>query len=255
MHGGGYVMGDLETDHGWAAKVATTVGAVVVSVDYRLAPENPYPAALDDCHTALTGVVEEAVDLGIDPSRVAVMGTSAGGGLATALTIRLRDRGGPEVRFQHLGMPALDDRLATPSMTQFTDTPGWKRSNAQRSWTHYLGGPPGAPGVSMYAAPARAEDLSGLPAAYLYVCELDPLRDEGLVYAQRLVQAGVPTEVHLYPGTFHGSGLITGAAVSRRMNAESIAALSRALDGSAEGGESRLSRAVNTSVDKRRTLS
>lgn len=235
MHGGGFVIGDLETEHGWAAKVAATVGAVVVSVDYRLAPENPYPAALDDCFAALEWVVSEANGLGIDRSRVAVMGTSAGGGLAAAVALLARDRGGPTICFQHLAMPSLDDRLSTPSMTGFIDTPGWRRSNATASWSQYLGTDAGSPEAPAYAAPSRAEDLAVLPPAYLYACELDPLRDEGLAYAQRLVQAGVPTEAHLYPGTFHGSGLINGAAVSRRMNAESLAALGRALSTPGQG--------------------
>ena len=218
MHGGGFVMGDLETDAALAAKTAATLGAVTISCGYRLAPEHPFPAAVEDCYAVVSWAVREGRSMGIDPARVAVHGISAGAGLAAGVTLMARDRRGPAIAFQLLGMPALDDRLTTPSMRAFVDTPMWSRRQAELSWSFYLGDAAGG-ATSPYAAPARAADLGGLPPAYVYVCEYDPLRDEGIEYAQRLVQAGVATELHLYPGTFHTSTLVTRAAVSRRMDA------------------------------------
>lgn len=231
LHGGGFVLGSAEMFSGDAERVAAEVGAVVVSVDYRLAPEHPFPTPLEDCYTALTWTAESAAELGIDPSRLAIGGESAGGGLAAGTALLARDRGGPALCFQFLGIPELDDRLDTPSMRAYVDTPLWHRPAAEFSWDSYLGGAGirGTDVVSPYAAPARAEDLSGLPPAYVTTCQFDPLRDEGIDYAQRLAQAGVPTELVLYPGTFHGSGLVQDAAVTRRMTEAQIAALRRAL--------------------------
>jgi acetyl esterase/lipase len=231
IHGGGFILGNIAMFDGEAKRIAAEVGAVVVSVEYRLAPENPYPAGLDDCYTALLWTAKSASELGIDPARLAVGGDSAGGGLAAAVALLARDRGGPELCFQYLGIPELDDRLETPSMLAYVDTPLWHRPAAEFSWDSYLGGPGvrGTSGVSPYAAPARMEDLSGLPPAFVNVCQFDPLRDEGIAYAQRLAQANVPTELVLYPGTFHGSGMIAQAAVTKRIVDDQLAALRRAL--------------------------
>ncbi|MCK2243784.1 MULTISPECIES: alpha/beta hydrolase [unclassified Crossiella] len=230
IHGGGFVLGDLDLAERSALRVADVVGVVVVAMDYRLAPENPYPAGLEDCYATLEWTAKNAAELGVDPARIAIGGDSAGGGLAAAVTLLARDRGGPALAYQVLNIPELDDRLDTPSMTAYTDTPMWHRPNAILSWDFYLGvGKRGTAEVSPYAAPARATDLSGLPPAFVAVCEFDPLRDEGLDYAQRLVQAGVSTELHLYPGTFHGSGFITEAAVTVRMGRDLTDALRRAL--------------------------
>ena len=228
LHGGGFLVGDLDTFHFETARIAAEVGAVVVSVDYRLAPEHPFPAGLEDCYAALRWTHDTAGELGVDVARIAVGGESAGGGLSAAVALLARDRGGPALCFQLLGIPELDDRLETPSMTAFTDTPLWNRPAAVISWKYYLG--ESASGLDIkYAAPARATDLSGLPPAYVTTCEFDPLRDEGLQYAQRLVQAGVSVEIHHYPGTFHGSALVTEAAVSKRMAADELDALRRGL--------------------------
>ena len=224
-HWGGFVAGGLDLVDAAARRMADQVGAVVVSVDYRLAPEHPYPAALDDCWTALTWTVEHSATLGIDPDRVAVVGESAGGGLAAALALRARDWGGPTLAFQALSFPQLDDRLDTVSARAFTDTPMWDRRSASASWRDYLAGQP----ADRYAAPARADDLTGLPPTFVAACEFDPLRDEDLTYATRLVAAGVPTELHLYPGTFHASTAVGTAAVSRRMIDDLITALRTAL--------------------------
>jgi acetyl esterase/lipase len=229
IHGGGFVVGDLDTFDAGLRRMVDELGVVVVSVDYRLAPEHPFPAPMEDCYAALVWVGAKAAELGIDPTRLGIAGESAGGGLAAAVALVARDRGGPALCFQYLGIPELDDRLDTPSMVAYVDTPLWNRPNAIFSWTSYLGAEPGGPDVSPYAAPARAEDLSGLPPAYVTVCQFDPLRDEGITYAQRLLQAGVNTELHHYPGTFHGSALIADSAVSRRMHADEMAALRRGL--------------------------
>ena len=231
IHGGGFIVGDLTMMDGFCDAVAADFPAVVVSVNYRLAPEDPFPAGVEDCYAALRWLADHAADLGVDPARIAVAGQSAGGGLAAATALLARDRGGPALRFQLLDIPELDDRLTTPSMQQFTDTPLWNRPNAFRSWSWYLGSDdaPGSDDVSYYAAPARCEDLSGLPPAFVAVMEFDPLRDEGIVYAMRLLEAGVSTELHAYPGTFHGSALMADAEVSKRQARDSIGALRRAL--------------------------
>ena len=230
IHGGGFILGNVEMFDGDAKRIAAEVGAVVVSVDYRLAPENPFPAGLDDCYAALVWTAAAADELGIDLARLAVGGDSAGGGLAAAVALLARDRGGPALCFQYLGIPELDDRLDTPSMRAYHDTPLWHRPAAEFSWDSYLGpGVRGTEGVSPYAAPARMADLSGLPPAFVNVCQFDPLRDEGIAYAQRLAQANVLTELILYPGTFHGSGMIAASAVTKRIISDQLAALRRAL--------------------------
>jgi acetyl esterase len=230
VHGGGFILGDLETSHANNVAMARGVGAVVVSVDYRLAPENPFPAGLEDCYAALSWFATHAEELGVDPERIAIHGGSAGGGLCAALALLARDRGGPSIAFQYLGIPELDDRLGTLSMTTFIDTPSWNRPAAMRSWDAYLGeGRRGNDDVSPYAAPARAVDFSGLPPAYISAMEFDPLRDEDIAYATALLAGGVPVELHLFPGTFHGSSVIGDAVVSQREAAERIAVLRKAL--------------------------
>jgi acetyl esterase len=228
IHGGGFVLGDVDGDLAATAHIAAAAGLVVVSVEYRLAPEHPFPAPAEDCYAGLTWLAEHADELGVDPARIAVAGVSAGGGLAAAVTLMARDRGGPALCFQLLDIPDLDDRLCTASMLEFVDTPVWNRPKAILSWQAYLG-PGHQGGTSPYAAPARAADLRGLPPAYVVTCEFDPLRDEGIEYALRLMQAGVPVELHHYPGTFHGSGAsAAGTAISERMIADRTAALARA---------------------------
>jgi acetyl esterase len=230
VHGGGFIMGDLEIGHARNVELARGLGVVVVSVDYRLAPETPFPGPLEDVYAGLVWTAKHADELGVDPQRIAIHGSSAGGGLSAGLALLARDRGGPHIAFQFLGVPEIDDRLSTPSMTAFVDTPIWNRPNAVISWDAYLGaGVPGTDGVSPYAAPARATDLAGLPPAYVSVMHFDPLRDEGIRYALAMLDAGVTVELHLFPGTFHGSGLAPHAAVSQRETAETIAVLRQAL--------------------------
>jgi len=228
IHGGGFLFGDIEMMDAWCQATCAGLDAVVVSVDYRLAPEHPFPAGVQDCYAALTWMAAHAGELGLDAGRIAIAGQSAGGGLAAATALMARDRGGPALCFQLLEIPELDDRLDTPSMRAFHDTPLWNRPNAVWSWRHYLG-PDHDGEVSPYAAPARAEDLSGLPPAYVSTMEFDPLRDEGILYALRMLAAGVSVELHSFPGTFHGSALVVSARVSQRGVAEAMECLGRAL--------------------------
>ncbi len=227
LHGGGFVVGSVEVENAGAGGLARSLGIAVASVEYRLAPEHPFPAGVEDCYAALVWFHDHAESLAIDPDRIGIFGQSAGGGLSAAVSLMARDRGGPPLCLQFLGIPELDDRLDTPSMRRFVDTPMWNRPNAVLSWRHYLGDQPGD--VSPYAAPARAVDLAGLPPAYVSTMEFDPLRDEGIHYALRLLEAGVTVELHSYPGTFHGSSLFPHAAVSKRIQAETLDALRRGL--------------------------
>ncbi|MFF3068944.1 alpha/beta hydrolase [Kitasatospora sp. NPDC057904] len=225
LHGGGFVMGGLDTEHPWAARIAADSGAVVISVGYRLAPEHPYPAALDDVYAVLLWAAGNAAELGIDPERIAIGGHSAGATLAAAVSLLARDRKGPAIRFQLLNQPGVDDRQESWSARTFTDTPWMTREKIGAAWRHYLGGAP----ATAYAAPARAEDLSGLPPVHLATAEFCPNRDEGIEYALRLLRAGVPVELHQWAGTFHGSQALLSAEVSQRQIAELGAVLRRAL--------------------------
>ncbi|MGW4339441.1 alpha/beta hydrolase [Rhodococcus koreensis] len=230
IHGGGYVTGSADKTAFTDATYARRVDAVVVSVDYRLAPETPYPGPLDDCHAALSWLVDSADRLGVDPDRIAVCGQSAGGGLAAALVLRLRDGGGPQVAFQHLVYPMLDDR------TGFTTDPPepmgrwvWTRANNRFGWSALLGDSAGGPHVPCYAAAARATDLSGLPPTFIVCGSLDLFLPEDLDYAYRLMAGGVSVELHVYPGATHGFTSVRGSGVTRRLVGDSAAALRRAL--------------------------
>jgi acetyl esterase len=228
-HGGAFMMGTMPMDHPANVRFAAQLGIVVVSVEYRLAPEHPFPAGVEDCYAALLWTYANASELGVDPSRIAVGGGSAGGALAAAVSLMARDRGGPPICFQLLQIPVIDDRLTTWSSRTFIDSPLFNRPGAERMWENYLGAGYQERETSPYAAPARATDLSGLPPAYIQTAELDPLRDEGIEYAQRLMQAGVPTELHAFSGTFHGSGMAAHAEVSRRAAKEMVDVLGAAL--------------------------
>jgi acetyl esterase/lipase len=228
IHGGGFVVGNVEMEHGFCAGTARQLGIVVATVEYRLAPEHPFPAGVEDCYAALRWLHDQADELGVDRERIGVGGQSAGGGLTAGTVLLARDRGGPAVCFQFLGIPELDHRLETASMRAFTDTPLWNRPNAIKSWERYLG-PDHDGEVSPYASPSIAEDLTGLPPTYVTTMEFDPLRDEGILYALRLMEAGVQVELHSFPGTFHGSALIPTAEVSQRANQEMLVALRRGL--------------------------
>jgi acetyl esterase len=226
LHGGGFFCGDLFSEQLQCARYALDAQCAVICVAYRLAPENPFPAALSDCYRALEFVWNHSEALKLDRDLIAVGGSSAGANLAAAVALLARDRGGPKICFQLLLIPALDDRLETDSAVQFTDTPGFARSEAEVMWRWYLGD--SSQNVSPYAAPARAKDLSGLPASYILCAGLDPLRDDGLSYANRLIESGVAVELHLVPSIPHGFASIPSAAVSERLLSEQVAVLQNA---------------------------
>ncbi|MGZ4201875.1 MAG: alpha/beta hydrolase [Thermoleophilaceae bacterium] len=230
IHGGGMVFGAPEQDELGLDALAEQVPCVVASVEYRLAPEHPYPTPLEDCYAALLWVAETADELGVDPTRIAVGGGSAGGNLATAVALLARDRGGPAPVFQLLVYPMLDDRCATASMAEFPDSLSWTLEHTRAGWDALLGERAGGDGVDGYAAPARADDLSGLPPTLIQVGDIDVFRDEDIHYATRLLRAGVSAELHVYPGVYHAADfLVPEARSSVRMSEERIEALRGAL--------------------------
>ena len=229
MHGGGYVIGAPEQDEAMMAEIAAEVGVVVASVNYRIAPEHPFPAPLDDCAAALAWLLREAAALGVRPDRVAVGGASAGAGLAAALAQRAQDEGLP-VAFQLLIYPMLDDRTVTRADLNTQDHRIWSQTSNLMGWTAYLGQPPGAAHTPPYAVPARREGLSGLPPAWIGVGTLDLFHDEDVDYARRLTAAGVPTELVVVPGAYHGFDGVQGSApVSRAFRDAAKKALQRGL--------------------------
>jgi acetyl esterase/lipase len=229
IHGGGYLFGSALTRDLRLERWATTFDCVVVSIDYRLAPENPYPAPLEDCHAGLCWTANHARDLGIDRARITVVGASAGGGLAAGLTLLARDRAEVAVAHQVLIYPMLDDRNVTPS-SHIVGTPVWNRAANLLGWRAYLGREPGGDDVPVYAAPARATDLTNLPPTFIGVGNLDVFRDENIEFGLRLLEAGVSTELHVYPGAVHGFEVIVpSATVSQCCQRDLDDALARAL--------------------------
>jgi acetyl esterase/lipase len=232
IHGGGLVMGSVASDDLECMTMARDVECVVASVEYRLAPEHPYPAPVEDCYAGLMWLYGRAAMLGVDPCRVAIGGASAGGGLAAALGLMVRDRREVDIVFQLLIYPMLDDRNDTPSCRYVTNPRVWNRKANQAAWAALLGEAAGGENVSPYAAPSRATDLSGLPPTYVAVGELDLFLDENIDFASRLLRSGVATELHVYPGAFHGSDiLVPDSALSRRWIADRNAALEWVLHG------------------------
>lgn len=227
-HWGGFMLGDLETEHARCVRIARDAECVVVSVDYRLAPEYPFPAGVEDCYAGLVWVATNATEFGIDPDRIAVGGTSAGGGLAAAVALMARDREGPKIALQFMGFPVTDDRMETVSVKSFTNTPNWTYDATVNMWKYYLG-EHSTDEVSPYAAPMRAKDVSSLPPAYVWTAEFDPLRDEGIAYALRLIAAGVPVELHNYAYTFHGFDQVPNATIAQCAQQEQIVVIGAAL--------------------------
>lgn len=232
IHGGGYVIGSVGAQGAQHRDLAATLNCLIVTVDYRLAPETMFPGAVEDCYAALSWVFDNAAELRIDPTRIGVMGESAGGGLAASLALLTRDRGEHRLAFQHLIYPMIDDRTCVhpdphPHAGEFIWTPEHNRFG----WAALLGVEPGSDGVSPYAAAARAEDLAGLPPCYIVTGGLDLFLEEDLDYARRLMRAGVPVELHVYPGGFHGFDFDPTADVSARARRDSLDALSRFLKG------------------------
>lgn len=217
IHGGGMVLGLADGSNLTNAALAVDLGCTVVSVDYRLAPETPHPGPIEDCYAALKWLHSQADELGIDTKRIAIGGESAGGGLAASLAILARDRAEIPVIFQRLWAPMLDDRTSVNAPHPYTGEYLWNREQNHYGWRALLGHEPGQEGVSPYAAAARATDLSGLPPAFISVGALDLFLDESMDYAKRLIRAGVPTELHVYPGYHHGS---TGVPEARSVQAE-----------------------------------
>ena len=226
IHGGGMIMGSIEGENLKAAMLCETIQAVVVSVEYRLAPENPHPAPVQDCYEALVWMSKNATELGFDPERLAIVGGSAGGGLAIATALMARDQEFPKLCFQMANYPMIDDRNETPSSKEITDVGIWDREANLEAWDWYLGGKP----ADEYAAPARAKNLSDLPPTFIDVGEIDLFRDEDIEFATRLLQAGVTTELHVYPGAYHASeAFAPDAELSKQIWAKRIEALKQAL--------------------------
>jgi acetyl esterase len=230
IHGGGYCIGDPGEDEPFCAGLAAELGATVVSVAYRLAPEHPYPAALDDCYTVLLEIGASA-STRYPTGSLVVAGMSAGGGLAAAVALRARDQGGPEIRGQVLLCPFLDATMSAASMTTLANAPVFNSVDARHCWEHYLGQALHLPPV--YGSPSAATALSGLPQSYVLVAGEDCLRDEAIDYALRLQAAGVPTELHVVPNVPHAfTAMHPGATISRQLRAELITVLSRMTGGS-----------------------
>ncbi|GHI03415.1 esterase [Streptomyces cellostaticus] len=230
VHGGGMVLGDNRAGVDGPLAWAYELGAVVVSVEYRLAPEHPHPAPIDDVYAGLLWTVRHAKEIGGDPDRIVLAGASAGGGLTAALALLLRDRQGPPVIGQLLMCPMLDDRNDTVSSHQMAGLGVWDRTANETGWTALLGEHRGGPDVSPYAAPARASDLSGLPPAFLDVGSAETFRDEVVAYASRIWQSGGIAELHVWPGGFHGfDGFAPQAPLSQAARAAQLDWLRRLL--------------------------
>jgi acetyl esterase/lipase len=235
IHGGGYVIGTPESEDLGVKGIISAVGCAAISVDYRLAPETPHPGPVEDCYAALKWLYTRAGELGVDPTRIAIGGGSAGGGLAAALGLLTRDRGEVPLVYQLLIYPMLDDRTVTAADPHpYTGEFIWTPEDNRFGWKSLLGQEPGGPGVSPYAAAARAENLAGLPPTFISVGALDLFLEEGMEYTRRLIRAGVPTELHVYPGALHGYNLVADAQVSQVAARGQLAALKRAFIGPAD---------------------
>ena len=226
IHGGGYILGTAEDDR--ARLIAQELNCTVVSVDYRLAPEHPFPAGVEDCYASLLWMVEHAAELNIDTTRIAIGGPSGGGGLAAGLALMNRDRGGPQLVLQLLLYPMIDNLHDTAS-GEYVDHPVWNVQTSLNAWEMYLDGTPGTD-ASPYAAATRATDLAGLPPTYICVGSEDLFRDEDIDYARRLIAAGVPSELAVFPGLYHGGDLfVPQARISQRLQQSFMRALADAL--------------------------
>ncbi|MCX4910847.1 alpha/beta hydrolase [Streptomyces sp. NBC_00878] len=229
-HGGGMILGNNRNLIGEMLDWVEELGVVLVSVEYRLAPEFPYPAALEDVHAGLRWTAGHTGELGIDADRLVVAGASAGGGLTAAVALLVRDSGGPPLAGQLLACPMLDDRNDTLSGYQMAGRGAWDRTSNETGWTALLGERRGGPDVPAYAAPARATDLSRLPPLFIDVGSAETFRDEVVGYADRVWQAGGEAELHVWPGGFHGfDALVPEAVLSREARAARVRWLRRIL--------------------------
>ncbi len=229
MHGGGYIVGEARDD-ARCIEFAEFVGCTVVSVDYRLAPESTYKESIADCFAALNWIADNTDELGIDAGRIAIGGGSAGGGLTAGLALYNRDHAGPDLAYQLMIYPMIDDTHDTPSGHEDTCPTTWNRDVSFKAWKMYLGDEYGTDNVSPYAAASRATDLTGLPPALVIVGTQDLFRDENIDYAQRLMAAGVPTDLLVYAGMFHGVEIhVPDATPSKRMRMGYLSGLKRAI--------------------------
>lgn len=230
IHGGGYVVGMPEMAHGRNYDLCKEMGCVIVSVDYRLPPEHPYPAPIEDCYAALKWLHSHAASLGVDVTKIVVGGESAGGGLAAALCLLARDRNEVPICFQWLIYPMLDDRTCVKATNPNTGEFLWTRDQNLFGWTSLLGGAPGSAETSEYASPARADRVVGLPPTFIGVGALDLFLEENVAYALRLMHGSVATELHVYPGAFHGFDTYApDAEVSKQFNHDMRQAMRRGL--------------------------
>ncbi|MCH1542421.1 MAG: alpha/beta hydrolase [Alphaproteobacteria bacterium] len=220
IHGGGYVLGQAKQGDIFTLRAAQ-LGCYAASVEYRLAPETAYPGPLEDCYEGLKHLLDNADALGIDKTRIIIGGVSAGGGLCAGLALLIRDRGLCAPLGQLLIYPMIDDTNIEPASETLPDTPIWSRHYNLFGWRSYLGDLFGTKDIPIYAAPARAENVSGLPPTYMPVGDLDLFLDENIAYARKLTRARVPTHFHIVPGAFHGfNGFVPDAPVSRAINGE-----------------------------------
>lgn len=230
IHGGGFFLGIPEMSNSRNMKLASELDCVVVSVDYRLAPETPYPGPLEDCYTALKWLHSNAADLGIDPNKIAIGGESAGGGIAACLALLARDRNEIPIVFQMLIYPMLDDQTGlsedhNPLYGEFS----WTPDNNRFGWEVMLGQAPGGNDVSQYAAAARADDLSNLPSTYISTGSLELFCEENIEYARRLIASGVLAELNVVAGTYHGfDAFVPGATISQDFEKSYFRALKNA---------------------------
>ena len=230
MHRGGMITGNNRSDVPGMLDIAEQLGLAVISVEYRLAPETPHPGPVEDCYAGLVWTVEHADELGIDASRIVVAGVSAGGGLAAAVSLMARDRGGPALFGQLLMCPMLDDRNDSVSTQQMAGLGVWDRTSNETGWTALLGSARGTADVSPYAAPARAMDLSRLPPTFIGVGSAETFRDENVAYASAIWGSGGVAELHVWPGGFHGYFLLAPQAqISRATAAAQVSWLHRLL--------------------------
>jgi acetyl esterase/lipase len=228
LHGGGFIVPLLPIYDDVMREYTKRSGVPMLLVDYRVAPEHPHPTPVDDCYTALCWLANNASELGVDPKRIAVMGESAGGGLAAGVALMARDRGGPALALQLLIYAMLDDRTIGPDPHLPPEYLVFGYDDNQTGWGALLGAAWRGRDVSPYAAPARATDLSGLPETYVDVGDLDILRDENIEYARRLMAAGIPTELHVVPGLPHGFEMAApDAAATQRVMASRLRRLKR----------------------------
>ena len=235
IHGGGYVIGSADMMDAANRELAAELDCAVVSVDYRLAPETPHPGPVEDCYAALKWLQGNAAELQVDAARIGVKGESAGGGLAASLALLARDRDEVSLAFQHLIYPMIDDRTGTGASAdqhRYVGEYVWTPAHNRFGWSCLLGTAPGGAGVSPYAAAARAVNLKRLPPTFISVGALDLFLEEDLDYARRLARVGIPVELHVYPGAFHGFDMAPQTArVAKAAARDSYDALRRALHG------------------------